>query len=226
MRNLMRSRFIVAALAIGGVAIHAPQQDVVRIGNEARIFHRAAEQRHRHLIELFVRIRDVEVVLERSQDAARDLYRIGRFCRATFRHDHADGRFFAACLAAVDNFKGSHSEGDEVAWQRFRLSKADQLHPIFCGLFFYGRRIRERFMVFLHGQRQLPRHFESGLVEAGKSFARPDWFELCVYVVVAVVFAAKKSATIFGVDFTVISQHQLRRAFFKSALKANEIACF
>ena len=64
MGELMRGGDEEIALAAEGVGLGRREDQFGCVGDEAGVFHGSAEERHGHFIELFVRIRDVEVLFE------------------------------------------------------------------------------------------------------------------------------------------------------------------
>ena len=176
-RELVRRDAHPRAAGVDRLFLLALDHEAHSVRDEARVLHREADPGDRDLVELLVRVRPVEVLLEQLQDPGRRLAGPRGVRRAAPRHEEAGRHAVAAHRADVDRVERADRERHQVARQRLRRSEADEIVRALArrrG----GGRVREDGPSGWHAQRDLPGDLVPGLVEAGERPAGGDRLEL------------------------------------------------
>ncbi len=118
--KFMRADARVFAPALLGIGRRVGEQDVLRVGDQAGIFHRSETkgQRDGDGVGFFVRIGDSEVALQPLDNGGGDVRRVLRLVGLTLRREDAHGRSVPADPARVHHVERADGEGHQIAGQR------------------------------------------------------------------------------------------------------------
>ena len=193
------------------------------VGDEARVLHRPEPDGlgNDEMVELLVRVRDVEVVLEQVEDRSRGLHRPARVGAAPLRDDDPDRHLVPAGRARGHDVERADRERDQVARQRLGPREDHLLHP--AGLVRLGldRRVGDGDETLRHVQRELPRDLEARLVEARERPPREDRLELAEHVPVVSFPLSEEALRVLEVEAAFVGKRHGIFARRKISLKVN-----
>ena len=219
MRQLVCADAGAAALELEAFLLGAGQESEIAKGDEPGVLHRRVELRHRQQIELLVRVRDAEVLLEPRQELRRRLCGIVGLRRPSARCDDPDRRSFPTRLAGVHALERPHGQGHEIAGQRAGFGEADRLHPPRLLPLRGDRRVGERHLVLRDVERELPGDLEPRLIEAGEGAPGIERLELRVDVPVRADLAPEQPRPLLLGHLPPVGDVQPDRARTDEAVK-------